>query len=74
MGIVSVVNHLENVMAKKTTRRIKHASWTKAHLAELRKYSKDKLSVAKISKLMKRTAGALRQKARVLGVRLGHRR
>jgi hypothetical protein len=29
-------------------------------LAELRKYSKDKLPVKKISKLMKRTPGALR--------------
>jgi hypothetical protein len=69
-----VANHLENVMAKKSKRRIKRASWTKSNLAELRKYSKDKLSVAKISKLMKRTSGALRQKARVLGIRLGHRR
>ena len=55
-------NHLENVMAKKAKRRVKRASWTKSNLAELRKYSIDKLPVAKISKLMKRTAGALRQK------------
>ena len=61
-------------MAKKSKRRIKRASWTKSNLAELRKYSKDKWSVAKISKLMKRTPGALRQKARVLGIRIGHRR
>jgi hypothetical protein len=61
-------------MAKKSKRRVKGASWTKSNLAELRKYSKDKLPVANISKLMKRTPGALRQKARVLGIRLGHRR
>jgi hypothetical protein len=30
--------------------------------------------VKKISRLMKRTIGALRQKARALGIRLGHRR
>jgi hypothetical protein len=65
---------MEQLMAKKAKRRVKRATWTKSNLAELRKYSKDKLPVAKISKLMKRTAGALRQKARVLGIRLGHRR
>jgi len=61
-------------MAKKAKRRVKRKTWTKAHLAELRKYSKDKLPVKKISKLMKRTSGALRQKAGLLGIRLGHRR
>ena len=59
-------------MAKKTKRRTK--SWTKSHLAELRKYSRDKLPVKKISRLMKRSVGALRQKARNLGIRIGHRR
>jgi hypothetical protein len=43
-------------------------------MAELRLYSKDKLQVKKISRLMKRTIGALRQKASVLGIRLGHLR
>ena len=43
-------------MAKKSKRRVKRASWTKSNLAELRKYSKDKLPVKKISRLMKRTA------------------
>jgi len=62
-------------MAKKAKqRRAKRVSWTRAHVAELRRYSKDKLPVKKISKLMKRTVGALRQKARALRIRLGHRR
>ena len=61
-------------MAKKTKRKIKRAVWTKSQVAELRKYSKDRLPVAKISRAMKRTAGALRQKARNLGLPLGHRR
>ena len=61
-------------MAKRSNQRIKRKSWTKSNLADLRKYSKDKLPVAKISKLMKRTPGALRQKARLLGIRIGHRR
>jgi hypothetical protein len=43
-------------------------------MAELRRYSKEKMQVRKISRLMKRTVGALRQKARALGIRLGHRR
>jgi hypothetical protein len=61
-------------MAKKAKRRVKRVPWTKAQLTELRKYSKDKLPVKNISRLMKRTPGALRQKARELGIRLGHRR
>jgi hypothetical protein len=61
-------------MAKKTKRRKKRIAWTKANVAELKKYSKEKLPVAKISKAMKRTAGALRQKALHLGLPLGHRR
>jgi hypothetical protein len=61
-------------MAKKAKRCVKRASWTKAQLTELRKYSKDKLPLKKISPLMKRTVGALRQKAYSLGIRLGHRR
>ena len=61
-------------MAKKAKHRLKRVSWTKAHIAELRLYSKEKLPVAKISKLMKRTAGAVRQKALTLGIGIGHRR
>ena len=73
MGDNPAVNYLENAMARKAKRRVKRASWTKFHLAELRKFSKDKLPVKKISKLMKRTVGALRQKAGALGIALGHR-
>lgn len=73
-GDTPVANHLENVMAKKAKRRGRREAWTKSNLAELRKYSKDKLPVKKISRLMKRTARALRTKASVLGIRLGHRR
>ncbi|MGC1667250.1 MAG: hypothetical protein WA767_03340 [Pseudolabrys sp.] len=62
-------------MAKKTRRRRpKRAAWTRAQVAELRRYAMDKLPVKKVSKLMKRTVGSLRQKARALGIRLGHRR
>ncbi|MSO68328.1 MAG: hypothetical protein EXQ82_11160 [Pseudolabrys sp.] len=62
-------------MAKKAKRRrTKRAAWTRAQVAELRRYSKDRLRVKKISRLMKRTVGSLRQKARSLGIRLGHQR
>jgi hypothetical protein len=61
-------------MAKKAKRRVRRVSWTKAHIAELRQFSKDKLPVKTISRLMKRTMGALRRKAGKLGIRIGHRR
>ena len=64
-------------MAKKAVKKVKRdkrKSWTKALHAELRKHSKAKTPIAKISKLMKRTTGALRQQALKLGISLGHRR
>jgi hypothetical protein len=62
-------------MAKKAKLRAnKRVPWTKAHHAELRKHSKAKTPVAQISKLMKRTVGALRQQGIKLGIPLGHRR
>jgi hypothetical protein len=60
-------------MAKKT-KRVKRQEWTPAQLRELKGYSRAKTPVAKISKLMKRTPGALRQRATALGIPLGHRR
>jgi hypothetical protein len=56
--------------AKMTRRK----AWTKAHYAELRKHSKARTPVIKISKAMKRTIGALRQQALKLGIGLGHQR
>ena len=61
-------------MAKKTKKRGKKVAWTKVHHAELRKHSKARTPVAKISKAMKRTIGALRQQALKLGIGLGHQR
>ncbi|WFU75598.1 MULTISPECIES: hypothetical protein [unclassified Bradyrhizobium] len=56
--------------AKKTVRR----EWTKEDIKELKAHSKARTPVAKISKMTKRTEGALRQKAIVLGIGLGHQR
>lgn len=61
-------------MAKKARKRKPRVEWSKAQLKELRAYSKAKIAVKKIAKAMKRTEGALRQKAYALGLRLGHRR
>ena len=60
-------------MAKKT-KRARRREWTKEDVREIKGHSRSKTSVAKMSKLMKRTVGALRQKALHLGLSLGHRR
>jgi hypothetical protein len=48
--------------------------WTKENVRELKAHSRSKTPVAKISKLTKRTVGALRQKALQMDMSLGHRR
>ncbi|HJY90356.1 MAG TPA: hypothetical protein VJ255_08755 [Candidatus Acidoferrum sp.] len=55
---------------KMQTRR----EWTAADLRSLKKHSKDRTPVAKVSKEMKRTVAALRVKASQLGFGLGHQR
>jgi hypothetical protein len=63
-------------MAKTIARR-KHVvrrDWTRAEVKELRQHSKDKTRIRTLSRALKRTPGALRQKARALGIPLGHRR
>ena len=57
-------------MATKRARR----PWSKEDVRELRAHSRSKSPVKKIARAMKRTAGALRQKAHDLGLPLGHRR
>ncbi|QOG16363.1 MULTISPECIES: hypothetical protein [Bradyrhizobium] len=60
-------------MAKKTKKTVRR-EWTKEDIKELKAHSKARTPVAKISKMTKRTEGALRQKAIVLGIGLGHQR
>lgn len=55
---------------KKPLRR----EWTASEVRDLKRHSKAKTPVVKVSKEMKRTIGALRQKALALGVGLGHQR
>jgi hypothetical protein len=64
---------LKVTKAKKNGKSLRR-EWTKADLKELRAHSKARTPVAKISKATKRTIGALRQKALVLGIGLGHQR
>ena len=66
-------------MAKKKKTKTKQAlrkvkPWTSQDHRDLKAHSKTKTPVAKISKAMKRTVGAIRQKARILGIPIGHRR
>jgi len=63
-------NELKLSNNKKQTRR----EWTAADLRSLKKHSKDRTPVAKISKEMKRTVAALRWKASQHGFGLGHQR
>ena len=60
-------------MAQKA-KRSRRREWTKEDISEIKGHSRARTSVAKVSKLMKRTVAALRQKALHLGLPLGHRR
>ena len=60
--------------AKSAKRGRKRVAWTKVHERELKDHSRKKTPVTAIARTMKRTAGALRQKAHAMGLSLGHRR
>jgi hypothetical protein len=61
-------------MATKRDGRTNPRPWTKQDVRELKEHSRSKSPVKKIARAMKRTMGALRQKALSLGLSLGHRR
>ena len=58
--------------AKSARRVVK--PWTKEDVRMLKAHSKARTPVTKVSKVMKRTVGALRRRAGILGLGLGHRR
>jgi hypothetical protein len=60
------------VPTKKTTAH--RSSWSKEDVKELKAHSKARTPVANIAKARKRTEGALRRKAGILGIGLGHDR
>jgi hypothetical protein len=61
-------------MAKAKKKRPTRKPFTAADIKLLKQHSKARTPVSKIVKLMKRTEGSLRQKARKLGIGLGHQR
>jgi hypothetical protein len=58
--------------SKSSSRAVK--PWTKEDVSMLKAHSKARTPVTKVSKVMKRTVGALRRRAGILGIGLGHRR
>ena len=58
-------------MVRKIKKRVRR-EYTKEDVKELRAHSKAKTPVARIVTVTKRTEGSLRQKARALGISLGH--
>jgi hypothetical protein len=58
--------------AKSARRVVK--PWTKEDVRTLKAHSKARTPVTKVSKVMKRTVGALRRRAGIIGLGLGHRR
>jgi hypothetical protein len=57
--------------AKKTPAR---KPWTKEDLRDLKAHSKARTPAVQVAKAMKRTEAAVRQKAKTIGIGLGHRR
>jgi len=60
-------------MARKPAKRVIRP-WTKEDIRDLKTHSKKRTPVEQISKATKRTVGALRRKAGILGIGLGHQR
>jgi hypothetical protein len=59
-------------MAKtKITARV---PWTKEDVRALKAHSKSRTPAAEVAKALKRTEAAVRQKAKTIGIGLGHRR
>ena len=52
----------------------KRKEYTTQDVKLLKAHSKARTPVSKVSKLMKRSEGSLRQKARTMGIGLGHQR
>jgi hypothetical protein len=70
---------LKSAKAARTPKTAKSARrvikpWTKDDFRTLKAHSKSRTPVVKVSKVMKRTVGALRRKAGILGIGLGERR
>jgi hypothetical protein len=74
LGRISSTGAIDLKKAKAARKTGKRREWRKADLRELKEHSKARTPVVKISKLTKRSVGALRQKALHMGIGLGHQR
>ena len=70
--IATSIRPREQAMPKKKTPA--RNPWTKEDLRQLKAHSKTRTPVVEVAKAMKRTKSAVRQKAKTIGVGLGHRR
>ena len=70
---VKTAKSVKSTKVAKATRRV-IKPWTKDDFRTLKAPSKARTPVVKVSKVMKRTVGALRRKAGILGIGLGERR
>lgn len=61
-------------MAKATKKKSARKPYTASDIKTLKAHSKARTPVSKLSKVMKRSEGSLRQKALSLGIGLGHLR
>jgi hypothetical protein len=61
-------------LAKAKKKKVARKPYTAADVKLLKRHSKARTPVVKISKQMKRSVGSLRQKALDLGIGLGHQR
>jgi hypothetical protein len=69
-----MTNGWDQKRGKKAKKRAARRPWSKQDERELRSHSKSKSPIRAVVKSMKRTAGALRQKAFSIGLSLGRRR
>ena len=72
MMVFSTCREGADLMEKKNT--LARKPWTKEDLRDLKAHSKAKTPVVQVAKAMKRTESAVRQKAKTIGIGLGHRR
>jgi hypothetical protein len=70
----TVAGEEEIKVAKGKKNRPTPKRYTAAGIKLLKQHSRAKTPVSKIAKIMKRSVGSLRQKARTLGIDLGHQR
>ena len=61
-------------MVKKTKNKPARKPYTASDIKALKAHSQARTLVSKVANIMKRTEGSLRQKARSLGIGLGHQR